>query len=596
MSIQSSNNLFIFQLSLSSNQSKMKINDAIAAAILAYCVVAAPTSLNSTAENSAALPSEPILQMISPSGLLQPVSPKKQNATRSEIGNLEDFPTIIEDHHGNEDEEPRPPFRPFGRGGHGPVVNPKHHPQNKTSKTWFHPATGGPLHHNHHNITLIPVNVTHPTPLKDIDETPASDVGEIKVSYRSTSNDSGTCSAKANAKRSIGHEHDQEHTIIDECDTYTKEENSKTGDTITSHGRVHVGTVHSDRVGESHRNFNDGVNKIDGVEGLNDLPPQLQENYLDELAKLNTTKMNYDINEKHNNSTLTTDTKSNPNDGSSSSETDLHTINISSHRVHDEVKVDTKPAASVDNTQDKKATQSSSLPLPASSSISSVETSAHVEPTPTSQSSKVDSTSTPSTVYSTSTSTPTPVALLIESLFHLLATRTHSIARPSSTFASSSVIESKSESKPSMVPASSSFIESNIQSKSTPTPTATTTTTITSTTKVSVPTMTKNKPRLKTKATSSSSSSSKPTPTSAGPVDDEDIPVPESEMKGPDGEELEPIRSQRRGDQRAYLANVQKLNTKHMNEVQVCKSNITCIAASNREFATALADLDYAMS
>lgn len=533
----------------------MKINNAIATAILAYCVVAAPASVNSTTEKSAALPSEPILHMVSPPGLLQPVSPKKPKATRVEAGNLEEFPEIVEDYHNheNEDEELHRSFlRPFGRGGHGPVMHPRpdHHHDGEKEKGWFHPATGGPLH----DSTLAPVNNTRPAPLDnfDADTTPSSDADEIRVSHRSTSNDSGTC-FKANAKRSIGHEHDQEHTVIDECDTNIKEENSKQGDTITSHSRTHVGTVHSDRVGESHKDINDGLNKADGIEGLDDLPPQLREHYLDELAKLNATGMNYEISQKHNNSTMTTDTKSNPKDGTTSSETDLHTIDMTVHRVHDEVKVDTKGPVSLEYSEGRNEAQTSSLYLPESSSTSVV------EPTPASQSSKAHGTYTFSTAYATTSPTATSAKAPASSF----STITWSNVLPGKASVSSSFVESKSESK----------------RRSTPPTTA------------SVLTLTKTKLLTKTKV---ASSSSKPTSTAA--ADDENIPVPDSEIKGSNGEDLEPVRSDRRGDQRVYLASVQKLNTKHMNEVQSCKANMACIKVSNREFAGALADLDYSMS
>lgn len=494
----------------------MKLTSCIAAAILAFCAAAAPVNITNV-ETSVALPSEPILIFTSPTGLIKPASPRKPNIMSIESGKLEDFPRVVENQHGNNTANPnRPMFRPNGHGGHGPVVHPRPEINHDATLQWQETvsATDGPLHSN---ITLINsikntlgLNIRHLASLEKTDnKLPASKGDEVSVSFHSTGDETqGKCVAKAHGTRSIDHEHDIEHIVIDECDANTREDNSKQGDTITSKSRTSISSVHSDHSGESHKDFEDGAGSPSGLDGLNDLPPQLREHYLDELAKLNSNNMNRKIDQTHSNSTLTTDSTINAKEGSSSTETRLHTINMTVHKDHDEVKIDIKRPVPLDHSMVKSEIHTSSLSPLKPSSISSVHTAAPIESTSSSQSTTAKETSTTSTT-----------ALV-------LSPWTRGIFKHTIT---------------------------PITSSSVPQPTSSTTII----------------------------------------ANDDDTPLLKFEFVVSNNQELEPSQPERRGDQKAYIAAVQSLNAKHMDQVQECEKNITCIAASNREFSSALAELDY---
>lgn len=621
----------------------MKINCCIAAAILAYCAAATPTFSNSTKpQPSPSLPSDPISLLISPIGIVKPITPTKFSNTSDHPGNLEDFPTISEDYTLQEHDK-NGTHRPnhHHTGGHGPVIHPapknhkngtlrnshdlanklhdlmtiKDHGKNGTTEPMFHPdGLGGPgpvmqpprptVQHNattgkYHPHSVLDIFGAHKkgnlTAVAKTNKTTKASPEEeepVIVFYISSRNDGkpGNCPSKALHPREIIHNHDQDHTIIDDCKINTAEKNYKEANAIISQAKTEISSVHSDKTSNSHKTIADASNELNGMV---DLPPHLREFYLDQLAKLNATSANTFTDSSSSNTSLDTYTKSDPKDGTSSTDSQYHSVNVTTVNSHDELAIDGHvPIDLSSKTSSETHIQPKPTSLPSASSLisSTVATSSHTEVPSFVTSIRKPSTSEFASATSASES-------WISSSKHLLI--------PSSTTAST--IRTSA-------PMNSTHIRGDvgdISTKHSSIPSSTTLLTITTSapqnatqskghklgeifTRFGRPkSITTSPSPTSTKEIEAASTHSSPLPTSSF-IDngDDDEEVPNSDIVGSNGQELAPVQTQRRG-QMAYVNEIQLLNKSHMERVVACKSNVTCISETNRNFALALGQLKY---
>ncbi|KUJ06487.1 uncharacterized protein LY89DRAFT_678752 [Mollisia scopiformis] len=542
----------------------------------------------------------------------------------------------------------RPIFRPMGHGGYGPVMLPPHpvakhnashgmhsHPAAKHNTTIGKQSHHGAKHnftlgmHSHpvakHNTTLEkqhahienwknkiisdfkkgnlsvvemlkalhvlhgsqPANITSPATLNTTSAAPQTEDEAIMSYFISSSEDAqpGNCSMrKAIEARKIIHNHDQDHTIVDDCKITSAEKTSKEASSIISKTKTEITNVHSDKTSNKHKTLADASDEINGMV---DLPPQLVDYYLDQLAKMNASNANTFNNTTGGKTTLKTYTKTDPKEGTGSSDTNYRSINVTSVNRHEELEMDGHVPISVNSKAYNETPALSSSSLLSSIEHSSVATSLDVKLTPTVHSSiepaitheasttsfskssislEHSSTPSPTTFSSVTTSTPDATAEANKKLASVLASRLRAI----------SVHTTTDSPKETTQPSTSTSEQENDNQ-----PTAT------STNEEETPIQT---PKPSTDAKKKLASLLRPKfggQTSTDSASAKKTTSPEETSNG--GETTQP---ERRG-QKAYINEVARLSKVHMDATSACKSNVTCVAESNQNYALALSEVKY---
>lgn len=184
----------------------------------------------------------------------------------------------------------------------------------------------------------------------------------------------GRYAPKEIGRRKIIHEHDKETTVSDDYKLSSIETNYQEADTIISHAKTEINSMHTESTTEKHKTI---IDATDGIKGITDLPQELRDYYLDELAKLNSTSANTFDSKIANDTAAEIYSKHNVNDGTGKTEVNIHSNSSTSVKSHEEVIIDSLKPTSLDEAEVQSETE-----IPASSSSATESTSLKSTTTP----------------------------------------------------------------------------------------------------------------------------------------------------------------------------------------------------------------------
>ncbi|KAE8442334.1 hypothetical protein EG329_003467 [Mollisiaceae sp. DMI_Dod_QoI] len=455
----------------------------------------------------------------------------------------------------------------------------------------------------------------------------------------------GNCTSKQVERRKIKHEHDKSNNVIDDCIIKTHEKTYKEAKAIISRTRTRINTFHTESSSETHKTIDDAA---DGINSLARLPSEIRDFYLDQLARLNLTSANTFNTTTIGNTTSESWTKTDPDDGTMDSKSKVHKHGKTTTNSHEEVIIDFDKPISIAESNFRSASEVTAkldsrsptgflstsfvatsptfertaapvkmLSTSSSSSMAPISTPFAALAAPLSPSTRAAQPATtlltrPSITSATSASSPSSQFITTQEasttssrkptrtrLRHPFFTRTYRPTAESST----QLTEETSSSKISRNQALQAFSR-KYQPKSLPT----STNPAMETSNIEIPSIgivlrktlqPASTPSALTPTTiiSSITTFQDPNPSSfsTNTLKYEDYEGEEDakDIVGSHGEELETVPYlQQKRDQTSYVAAIQKLNEKHMEEMQVCKANATCVTESTIRFALAVSELD----
>ncbi|CZR58378.1 uncharacterized protein PAC_08270 [Phialocephala subalpina] len=381
----------------------------------------------------------------------------------------------------------------------------------------------------------------------------------------------GNCTSTKVQARKIKHNHDKESKIFDDCKIKTEEKTYREANTIVDHARTRISTVHSESSREKHQTIDDAAETL---KSLDNLPLELRNYYLDELAKLNSTTNNTFDSKTESDTSADSWTKSDPEDGTIvRSGFEFNSSSKAQNKIHEEAVIDLSKATSLVATKVSSATEtpklSSSFSIPSFSGTTTTRSSGKSMSTVSSSTLFVSTTSESNTIATSSTA---PLSSIHSNILPAntqaasgtaatsssagLLSSTSSTIRPESTSSASSLTLTSSASKNSTEAKSTSFpdflslMNKHRPSRVSPSTTSVEETPSSKTSNVALLSSSTSSPVIRSSSstlasgTGSVQASQVSAPTSRPTIDDDDLDddkVPNHEIAGSKGEELHPV-------------------------------------------------------